>query len=129
MFKRNDLKKLSVVFDCEEKNVKDALHAATKYLSSSPVNSYSVARSMSILADKLSKAKKNEPEINYPNFGMRSDAIKKYRRTIIDLYYDNYNDLNFGYGSIAKHLKDEHRVIVSRQTVKTYIDKFEKWRS
>jgi len=125
MFKRKDVKKLSIIFNCEEKDVASAIHAATKYLKGTHVNTYSVARCMSILGDKLSKAVKNSPEVIYPDFGMRSDAVKKYRKDIIDLYYDHYSDLSYGFGSIAQEIYDRYRCKVSRQTIKTYIDKFE----
>lgn len=129
MFKRKDIKKLSIIFDCEEKDVRSALTFSTKSLKSSDVNPYSVARVFSIFADMLSKSSVKRPKINYPDFNMRSDAIKKYRRDIVDLYDDNVSDPSFGYGSIAKHLEEKYGVKVSRQTIKTYVEKFEEWKS
>ena len=125
-FKRNDVRRLASIFDCEEKQVQSALHATSYFLKKNGVNSYTVARSISIFADKLNRSQKTL-EVAFPTFGMRHKAIY-HRAEIIDLYHEYYTT-NKGWGSIAKEIKRLYKIDVSRQTIKKYVENWINWKS
>ena len=126
-FKRNDVKRLSNIFDCSEQDVQSALYMCNAYLKQNDINTYTVARCISIAADKLQKAKKQSDVIMYPDFDMKHIAIKKYRANIVELYYSS-NGTSKGWGWISSELKRVHNIKVSRQTIRAYIIKYEGWK-
>ncbi|MFT7005128.1 MAG: 5S rRNA maturation endonuclease (ribonuclease M5) [Sulfurimonas sp.] len=126
-FKRNDIKRLCNIFDCSEQNVQSALYMASSYLKQNNINTYTVARCVSILSDKLQKAQKQSDVIEYPDFDMKHETIRKYRADIVSLYNQTIGTEK-GWGYIASELKNKHNIKVSRQTVRAYILKYENWR-
>jgi len=126
-FKRNDIKRIANAFDCSQKDVQSAIYVGIKYLKNNTINTYTVARHMSIIVDKLQKANHKE-SITYPDFGMKHNAIRKHRAEIIELYYSNVMVPNRGWGWIASEIKRMHNVKVSRQTVRLYILKYQEWK-
>lgn len=123
-FKRNDIKRLASIFDCEEKDVQCALHSTNFFLKKNGVNTYTVARAISVLSDQLNRSEK-VIEVNFPTFGMRHKAIH-HRAKIIDLYHEYYGT-NKGWGSIAKEIKRLYKINVSRQTIKKYVQQWIDW--
>ncbi|MCK9492532.1 MAG: hypothetical protein M0Q24_10625 [Sulfurimonas sp.] len=126
-FKRNDVRRLSNIFSCSEKDVQSTLYMCTSYLKENSINTYTVARCISIVADKLQKAQKNNLGLEYPDFDMKHSAIRKYRVDIIDLY-NKAIGTSQGWGWIALELKRLYNIKVSRQTIRTYILKYEEWK-
>ena len=124
-FKRNDVRRLASIFTCEEKDVQKALHSTKYFLKSNSINTYTVARAVSVVADKLNRSEK-KVEIEYPTFGMKHRAIH-HRSKIIELYHNNLGT-NEGWGSIAQEIKRLYKISVSRQTIKKYIELWINWR-
>jgi len=126
-FKRNDIKRLSNIFECSEKDVQSAIYMCSSYLKQNDINTYTVARGISIVADKLQKSKKVSDIVEYPDFDMKHNAVRRYRANIVDLYNQTIGTEK-GWGWIASELKNMHNIKVSRQTIRTYILKYENWR-
>jgi len=126
-FKRNDIKRISNVFECSENDVKSALYMCSAYLKKNSINTYTVTRSISIIIDKLQKINIKNTAIEYPDFSMKHIAIRKYRADIVALYSNNIGNEK-GWGWIALELKRLHNVKVSRQTIRTYILKYQEWK-
>ncbi len=126
-FKRNDIKRIANAFEVEQKNVQASLYMSLSYLRKNNLNTYTLARAVSILIDKLQNAKKNNSHENLPDFQMKHIAIRRYRQEIIGLYYQTVGTSN-GWGWIAKELQLQHNVKISRQTIKTYITKYQEWK-
>ena len=126
-FKRNDIKRIANAFECEQKNVQDFLYMSLSYLRKNNLNTYTLARAVSILIDKLQNVKKDDLDEVLPDFGMKHIAIKRYRQEIIVLYYQTVGTSN-GWGWIAKELQLQHNVKISRQTIKTYVARYLDWK-
>lgn len=126
-FKRNDIKRIANAFEVDQKNVQDYLYMSLSYLRKNNLNTYTLARAVSILIDKLQNVKKNNSHENFPDFGMKHIAIKRYRQEIIELYYQTIGKSN-GWGWIAKELQIQHNVKISRQTIKTYVTRYLEWK-
>ncbi len=126
-FKKNDIKRLSNIFECSEKAVHSAIYMCNSYLRQNKINTYTVARAVSILSDKLQKATKKRDVVEYPDFEMKHQAIRKYRIQIVELYYQTIGTSK-GWGWISTELKRLHNIKVSRQTIRAYILKYEEWK-
>jgi len=125
MFKKNDVKAIAKILECDVDTAKKALYTANSIIKKNSVNTYSTARAFKVMLDIINKskaAKKRKSE--YPTFNMKHKAILLYRYEIIQLFRDNENDEKFGYGLIVKHLKYKYNLTVSRSTIKNYIDKY-----
>lgn len=126
-FKRNDIRRISNVLSCSQDDVKSSLYAGNSYLKKNQVNTYTVARCISIILDKLQKSTKNKNVIEYPDFDMKHIGIKRYRSDIVALYYESVGTEK-GWGWIAKRLQEIHKIDITRQTVRTYIQRYEEWK-
>jgi len=126
-FKRNDIKRIANAFECEQKNVQNCLYMSLSYLQNNHLNTYTLARAVSILIDKLQNIKKNNSHDELPHFEMKHIAVRRYRKEIVELYYETVGTVN-GWGWIAFELKRIHNIKVSRQTIKTYITHYLEWK-
>ena len=126
-FKRNDVRRLSNIFSCNEKDVQSALYMCSTYLKQNSINTYTVARCISIAADKLQKAQKQSDVVEYPDFNMKHNVIRKYKADIVELYYSTIGTTK-GWGWITSELRKRHNIKVSRQTVRAYLLKYKEWK-
>lgn len=126
-FKKNDIRRISNVFSCSENEVKEVIYMSTSYLKKNIVNTYTTARTISIVIDKLQRATKKKDVIKYPDFNMKHSAIKKHRADIVVLYEKTIGTEK-GWGWVSSELKSLYNIVVSRQTIRTYILKYQEWK-